>query len=321
MRGSIRGQTLHLLSKSGVHHIGESRFKAKDCARMALAGEGRGGNSANIATKTGLYSNKTTENYLGKWQELFRDTKKEYGIKDLEKLTGDHIREFLTYKIELGVSLSHWNGYASAFGKLEQTLNRYSDNYGRGNSYSFRGEIEKLRPEARAELPRFTGTRNYDEPRHLIASVGNQVHQLVADIQLESGLRIAGATSINASQLRGVAQDAMTGKMVGQIDYTGKGGKLGTAQVSTATYQKLSEYIREHGDLKVGADVYRNSLREASRQSGQDYNGSHGLRWNYAQERFTELQATGASYEKCLGVVSGELGHNRIEITKHYLGL
>lgn len=93
-----------------------------------------------------------------------------------------------------------------------------------------------------------------------------------------------------------------------------------TAQVTPQTYQRLAKYISTHGQLKVGADGYRHSLKAAAHQSGQDYNGSHGLRWNFAQERFAELQAHGLSYEKALGVLSHEMGHNRIEISEHYLG-
>lgn len=320
MRGSIKGQTLHLLNTSGVKCIGESKHQAKDSARVALAAEGRGGTSPNIATKTGIHSLATRENYLEKWQEFARFSKEEYGVKDLEKLKADHVHSFLNYKTELGVSYSHWSGYAAALGKLENALNQYSEKYGRGNSYDFRAAIKELRPEARAELPRFTGTRNYTDPRQLVGAIGNIAHQLAARIQLESGLRVAGATNITAGQLRGLASDALTGKLVGRIDYIGKGGKPGTAQVSPGTYQILAEHIREHGQLKVNADGYRNGLKEAARHTGQDYNGSHGLRWNFAQERFAELQAAGVSYERCLGVVSHELGHNRIEITQHYLG-
>jgi hypothetical protein len=321
MRGSVRGQTLHLLNTSGVKCIGESKFGAKDSARMALAAEGRSGVPQNIAEKTGMFSITTIDNYRDKWQELGKFAKTEFGIRDLEKLTGAHVKEFLAYKTELGVSYSHWSGYSAAFGKLENALNAYSDKYDRGNVYDFRTAINELRPEARDELPRFAGTRNYDSPHELIAALGNQAHYLAASIQHESGLRLAGGTIIKESQLRGFAQDSYTGKNVGLIDYIGKGGKPGTAHVSPEVYRVLATHITSQGEFKVSADGYRQSLKEAAQQSGQNYNGSHGLRWNYAQQRFSELQANGVSYEKALGVVSHELGHNRIEITRHYLGL
>ena len=321
MRGSIRGQTLHLYNASGIDSIGQSKFRAKDSARKALAAEGRSGTSTAIAEKTGIHSLGTRGNYQGKWQELGRFCKEEFGLKNLEKLSADQVREFLAYKIELGVSYSHWGGYAAAVGKLETALNAYSTKFNSGTAYDSRSVVKELRPEAKVELPRFSGTRHYDSPGRLIDSIGNQPHQLVARIQHESGLRVAGATNIVASQLKGLTKDALTGKTVGQIDYVGKGGKLGSAFVTQGTYRHLVEHISKNDQLKVSADGYRQSLNTAAQATGQGYNGSHGLRWNFAQERFKELQAIGASYEKALGVVSHELGHNRIEITEHYLGL
>jgi hypothetical protein len=321
MRGSVRGQTLHLFNTSGLNCIGESKFQAKDSARLELASEGRGATSMAISEKTGIYSLGTRDNYLEKWQEIGRFAKEEFAVRDLEKLTADHVRQFLDYKIELGVSYSHWGGYCAAVGKLENALNAYSDKNDRGNAYDFRSVVKELRPEASSELPRFEGTRNYDSPEKLIGAVPDPSHQLAARIQHESGLRIAGACSISARQLKGLGRDVHTGKLVGLVDYIGKGGKPGTAQMTPETYQRLADHIRAHGQFRVSADGYRASLESAADRIGQNYNGSHGLRWNFARERFSELQARGYSYEKCLGVVSGELGHNRIEISKHYLGL
>ena len=249
---------------------------------MALAAEGRSAVSQNIAEKTGMFSIATIENYRGKWQEFGQFVKEDYGVKDLEKLTGDHVKEFLTYKTELGISYSHWSGYAAAFGKLETALKAYSNKFDRGNNYDFRCAIRELRPEARDELPRFTGTRNYDSPRGLIAAIDNQAHRLAATIQLESGLRLAGASIIKESQLRGYAQDSHSGKNIGLIDYIGKGGKPGTAHVSPEVYRALATHITSQGEFRVSADGYRQSLKEAAQLTGQHYSGSHGLRWNFA---------------------------------------
>jgi hypothetical protein len=288
---------------------------------MALVAEGRGGTSTAIAEKTGIHSIGTKDNYLDKWQEIGRFAKESTGLRDLEKLTTENIREFLAYKIEIGVSYSHWSGYAAAVGKLENALNGYADKYDRGNEYNLRAAIIELRPEARFELPRFTGTRNYENPGQLASSIGNPEFSLVAEIQHQSGLRVAGASCIGAKQLRGLSHDVHTGKAVGLVAYIGKGGKPGTALLPPETYQQLAKHISEHGQLKVSVDGYRQALKAAAMQTSQQYNGSHGLRWNFAQERFSELQSVGASYENALGIVSNELGHNRIEITLHYLGL
>lgn len=319
MRGSIHGQVIHLYIKSGINCIGKSKFDAKNSARLELAAEGKGATSAAIAKHTGIHSLGTKANYIGKMEEFGRFAKETFGVKDLEKLDARHVYDFLNDKIELGVSLAHWNGYCAALAKMENALQAYSEKYDRGNDYNFRAAITRLRPEARAELPRFSGTRHYTDPSQLIATLKNEAHQLTACIQYESGLRVAGASNITPDQLRGLGTDPHTGKQVGVIAYIGKGGKPGVAQMTPETYLRLEQRIQSEGSHRVSADGYRNSLQEAARLTGQEYNGSHGLRWCFAQGRFGELQHANHPYEKCLGVVSGELGHNRIEITLHYL--
>jgi len=66
-------------------------------------------------------------------------------------------------------------------------------------------------------------------------------------------------------------------------------------------------------------DVYRQALKDAAQASGQQYNGSHGLRWNYAQSRMAEERAKGTYERDALSMVSRELGHFREDITLHYL--
>ena len=321
MHGSIKGQVSHLFNKSGINKIGQSKLQAKNSARMALAAEGRSGTSTNIAGKTGIHAITTKENYLDKWEEIARFAKEEYDIRDLEKISTDIIKEFLEEKIEKGVSYTHWSGYAAAVGKFEKALNDYSSKYDRGNSYDLRQAVSLLRPEAAAELPRFEGMRNYADPNKLISEIKGPAHQLAAKIQHESGLRLAGATNIRPEQLRGISSDKYTGKAVGRVSYIGKGGKAGIAQMSPETYGQLKDHIARHGSFAVSPDGYRGALKQAAKLTGQQYNGSHGLRWNFARERFYELQAAHVSYESALGAVSSELGHNRIEITYHYLGL
>ena len=72
--------------------------------------------------------------------------------------------------------------------------------------------------------------------------------------------------------------------------------------------------------FKVDKDAYRADLKAASEKSGQEYTGSHGLGWNFAQKRFNELQENeNLTYKQALKQVSEEMGHHRADITEHYL--
>ena len=62
------------------------------------------------------------------------------------------------------------------------------------------------------------------------------------------------------------------------------------------------------------------SLKEAAQTTNQEYQGSHGLRWNFARERFYKIQLIGGlTYDQALQQVSWEMKHERASITEHYL--
>jgi hypothetical protein len=71
--------------------------------------------------------------------------------------------------------------------------------------------------------------------------------------------------------------------------------------------------------MEFDKNDYREAIKEAAEKTEQDYTGSHGLRWNFAVERMEELQGTGMTYEERLQEVSWEMGHERADITLHYL--
>ena len=316
MRGSVGSQMTRLLQE--VYAVGESKFIDKQEARQELAIEERSATSEAIAEKTDIHSVQTASNYLERWVELGNYAKNELGIKNMEQLSSETVRSFLAEKLEVGVSYSHFSQYCAAVVKLEKALNSYAEQASKETKYSLK-DFKDIREEAKAELPRFTGTRAYSDTQGMISALsGNS--RLVARIQLESGARVAEASIIKADQLQGLSRDPHTGREVGSYRFIGKGGKENTAHISLATYRDLQRAIQANGgELKVDANSYRAELKTAAVQTGQLYNGSHGLRWNFAQTRMVELQAHGVGHTQSLGVVSSELGHNRIEITQHYL--
>jgi integrase len=303
-----------------VNEIGTSKNNAKDEARQILADMGLSASSENIAKLTGIHGKDTMGDYMQRWQTLGEFAKTEFGVKNMELLTGEIVKAFLAEKIELGVAYSTFSGYCAAFTKLESALESFTkDIRNIDKDFGFRSAIHELRQDARSELPHFVGTRNYDDPSKLISSLSG-ASDLVARIQLESGARISEASKITMEQLRGMTTDRFTGKAIGQFDIIGKGGKYNVCNISEKTYQDVQKHIYEHGSLNLSADTYRNNIQAAAEKTEQQYNGSHGLRWCFAQNRMAELKCTGVGYVQALGQVSREMGHNRISITEHYLG-
>ena len=115
--------------------------------------------------------------------------------------------------------------------------------------------------------------------------------------------------------------DEHTGEFRGWIEVEGKGGKEREISVSVETYHAVERVLQENGsNMHFDKNEYREILKDAAEASGQDYTGSHGLRWNFAEERMEELQEhTSMTYEERLQEVSWEMGHERADITEHYL--
>jgi integrase len=311
MRGSPVYQVQQLFEKSGINQIGESKHQAKEAARADGAKTWH-----DLGKNLGIHSYATADAYRAVWREVLRESRAEYGVRDIEKLTGEHVQHFLEGKIAQGVSMATFRQYAAACEKLEVALNMYAERNNTGNTYRFSEAIETARGDAR-ELRRFEGSRAYENPTALIREIAEPEHRLCASIQYEGGARIREAGLIRPDQLRGM--DGNRGTI--HIDRVGaKGGKEREIHVSRETYERLQDHIARHGVFQIDdQDKYRQSLKAAAERTGQEYHGSHGLRWNFAQERMDYHMNHGLSYEASLVAVSDEMGHVRGDITEHYL--
>lgn len=200
----------------------------------------------------------------------------------------------------------------------------------------------------KSDDPRFC--RAYDDPCALIQAIQNPLFQLAATIQLESGARIEGVKRIDETmlfkqqklkdnklidtityhylddqycevpQLQGIIYDSLEATNKGTIFDVEKGGKPGILLVKEATYKKLKDHLFQHDCFLLNVNHYRTALKKAALQTKQRYEGTHGLRWNFARERFFNIQAIGGlTYEQALQQVSWEMKHERASITEHYL--
>ena len=272
-----------------------------------------------IGKGIGIYSYATADAYRDVWRQLGEYSKSAFQIRDLERLNGSHIQSFLESKIVDGVAHSTFMQYASACEKLETALNGYADYKNAGNQYSFTEQIANTREDAHRILERFDNSRAYTDPERLVNSIQNERHNLAAVMQYESGARVHEISLIKSDQISGLREDSITGEVKGYIEIEGKGGKENEIALTPETYQRLENHIQDNGEIRIDKDDYRFDLKEAAEKTEQEYNGSHGLRWSFAQERFQEIQQHGLTYEEALSRVSEELGHERSDITEHYL--
>jgi len=306
VRGSINYQVNQIFLQSQIFTPGLSKHGAKAEARAAGAIS-----SADVGKSLNIYSYSTAQTYKDVWHQFGHYCRGELKIRDLEKsLTGEHVRAYLQSRIADGIKYATFKKEAAALGKFENALNRFAENTGSAQRYDFRSGMSEVRQEAA-------------DPSALIEKITNDNYNLAAFIQHESGARVYEASKIDADQLSGRGTDPHTGKQVGfvRLDPSDtKGGKGRTIAVSLETYERLEAHIAQEGIFRIkDSNSYRNALGRAAAASNQEYTGSHGLRWNYAQERVEELQRAGLTYDQAISQTSWDMGHERADITEHYL--
>jgi len=194
----------------------------------------------------------------------------------------------------------------------------YSEKFNKGNTYDF--NLSAVREYAKEVYAgETTPSRAYESPSDLISALKEPVHQLIASIQYEGGARLDEVRTIREDSFHGIKTDPFTGEEKGYIEVIGKGGKIREIAVTPETYEVAQQWVKNFGRIGFDGREYRQDLKQSAEFTGQDYHGSHGLRWNFARERFEELMGNGLTYEQALAEVSQEMGHERADITKHYL--
>lgn len=315
MRGSAVYQVMELFSQSGINCISQSKHAAKERARHDGAKTWQ-----DIGMKIGIYSYGTADAYREVWVQFFKYAKNEFGMKDIEKTSATKVRAFLEHKIDERVAMATFAQYAAACMKLSQSLNLHAKKTGSSRRYDFVNQIDDCRQRARKELDRFEGVRAYDFPGKLINAIEASAFRVGAMIQLQGGSRLDEMALIRYEQLSGFRPDPITKADRGWIMTQGKGGKMTEVSVREDVYDYLVRFIQTYGMFRLDKDLYRRLLRQAAKDTGQTYSGSHGLRWNFAQRRMQECQNHGLNFDASLQQVSKEMGHERASITRHYLG-
>ena len=308
--------------------------------------------------KEGILANAhTVEAYKNIWGEIIQFVLVECKIKDFQATESKHIESYFSQKLQTGITIQYAELISSAIGKLEIALKKLAQKFHNHHKYAeYDFSIRfKLLKEAKEKNMLKKGSkvkyysRAYANPRALINALTHPWYRLAATIQFEGGARVDAVEKIYplrqikphklidnklthieivkespkhvfVKQLQGIQPDFYTKEKVGYLLTVEKGGKPGLVRVSIETYESLEVYLEENGSFQIGYDAYINALKEAAEKTHQTYNGSHGLRWNYAQNRIIKLQQYGYSDTQSEQIVSWELKHNRASITQHYTG-
>lgn len=244
-----------------------------------------------------------------------------------------YLKEMLDHYVTTKGSRQTMKTLLAALGKLEYALNHYIGLHGIDvlslDTEALRLEYYSLCRKLLPKSSRSFDSRAYPDPIRLIEAIRGRTHQLQASLQYEGGLRTegVGASSnrrlknpLTPDGLRGMGTDPVTGASVGIVASKEKGGKVTCHYVSVETYQRLESYIREHGRLESEYSAYTEAINRAALMTGQyaPGRGSHGLKHNFAQERYLECVKHGLTHEQAVQQTSLETSHFRMRETLTY---
>jgi len=245
----------------------------------------------------------------------------------------DYLGEMLAHFVERKRSRQTMETVLSALGKFEYALNHYLEEHGIEapplNTEPIRLDYYARSRALLGKSSRTFSNRAYPDPVRLITAIHDGTFQLQASLQYEGGLRAEGVGApsnrrlrnpLTVGGLRGIGTDPVTGKPAGIVAAVEKGGKETEHFVSVETYQRLEFYLQSHGRLESDYRAYVEAINLAARNTGQyaPGRGSHGLKHNFAQERYLECISHGMSHEQALQQTSLETSHFRLRETLTY---
>jgi putative ubiquitin-RnfH superfamily antitoxin RatB of RatAB toxin-antitoxin module len=279
--------------------IGESKSKARAESNV------RGQSGHSISTK--VHSIKSIQNLRTVTTQYIYYLKENHGNKVVNHISKETMKEFLLSKNISGGSL---NTYISIMGKVANNLSKV------GIHSVERKEVHSIRTELKAAGVNLQKNHVNRAPNpKTVPSIIRNVESsssfvLSARLQIETGMRIDDAT--NASKWR------LNDNNTIYIMQSKNGLNYTTVKVDDKLAQEVRIAISE--GYKIDKTEYSKVLKEAVEKTGQEYQGSHSMRYSFAQERMQELQHKfHYTYNEALAQTSLEMSHSRSEIIKHYL--
>jgi len=185
-------------------------------------------------------------------------------------------------------------------------LAKVSDNLNQlGISSTSRSKITSYRSELRAngnDLQKNHINRANEDPRAIVRVMEeNTPYGLSTILMLEAGLRADDA--LNFSKLTLNADNSL------YVEQSKNGLNYTTVPLNEETAQRVAEAISNQ--ISVNYGEYRVALKEAVKSTGQEWKGTHSLRYDAIQQQYSNGMS--------LAEIALYSGHSREEISLHYM--
>jgi len=294
----------HLVSSalSGISEFGNSRYEAK----QELYNNGVT-SSHDVSQQMGIHSFATYDTYKSVATVFTKYCFTEYGIKQLNQIKPDMVKSFLSEAVNRDYSRNTCDKYTAGIEKFASAIDKLCP-VSTPRAESWYNAVQDCREMIKNEAPeRDFATRAYSNPEAIINAIPEPNLRICAEMQLNHGLRLADATKISD-----ISGNTLT-------VHNSKNGQDMQIKLTDNEVQRIKEVSGGSMCIEVKQSTYRNALHTACDAVGESWNGTHGLRHNFAQERMGELLGQGESYKSALSTVSEEMGHHRPSITEIYL--
>ena len=279
--------------------IGESKSKAR--AKSSVKGQ----SGHTVSTKA--HSIKSIQNLRSVTTQYIHYLKEKHGSRVVGHISKETMREFLLSKNISGGSL---NTYISTMAKVADNLNKI------GIHSVERKEVHSIRTELKENGINLQKhhTNRAPDPRTIPVIIKNVEESspfgLSTKLQAYTGMRIDDATNASKWRLNDDNTIHITQSKNG-LNYT-------TVQIDDKLAQEVRAAIAE--GYKIDKTEYAQVLKEVVEKTGQEFQGSHSMRYAFAQSRYTGLKKEYAyTHGEAMSQVSLEMGHSRAEITLTYL--
>ncbi len=292
-----------------------------------------------IGTSKSVYRNKTglrsenNRNYSDKVHSFGSKNNFERFVKDLttfakknnfqnsairvDTLTGKTFRAYLADKIEhggrnsKGISKRTVSNIVSQAQKLSLAIEKLQfEKNGIESKFADKKELIAIKKELRPSAEKAVHTNRALDNKvaeKIINSIKDKKAQIAATLQLKAGLRESESIRIKSWQVGNA------------IIIQGKGGYMREALIDKEMYEKIASYIVNNGSFSISRSSYEKALKEAIAENNIKYEGTHSLRYTFAQNSFIDKVSSGIDSKEALRLTSEEMGHHRPDITLTYL--
>lgn len=230
------------------------------------------------------HSAKSLENVRNELTSLGRYAKEHFGVKEMREIDKEIVSHWIKDKGDISARTA--SGYLSNVNKVGET----HLNVSRADIKEIRQEIKELRD------PDYS-SRYYDKTEQITLPDRSQP---AYELQRDYGLRVSAACHIDVE--KNLSHDNV-------LHYHEKGGRDGFKELTPELAQAIRDQAVD-GKYDINNRTFSRDLQKAIEQKGNDWNGTHGMRHTYAQNKLEE------GWTKA--EVSASMGHTREEITDTY---